>query len=160
MALSDELSNLDATALADMVRRKQVKPVELVQCAIDRIEKLNPLINAVVTRMDDEAFPTAEAAASEAPFAGVPFLLKDLVASCRGVRMTSGSRCASNYVPDRDSELVTRYRRAGLIFVGKTNTSEFGILPTTEPEIFGPTRNRKQLEACPSPASGGPAPTG
>jgi len=157
MNAADEFSQLDATAQAALVRRKDVKPAELVQAVIDRIEKVNPQINAVVTRMYDEALAAADAAALDAPFAGVPFLLKDLAASCAGVPMTSGSKFARGFTPNQDSDLVARYRRAGLIIVGKTNTPEFGILPTTEPQLFGPTRNPWNPGLTAGGSSGGSA---
>jgi amidase len=157
MTFADELSQMDATAQAELVRKKEVKPLDLVQAAIDRIERINPRINAVVTRLYDEALAAAETVSIEAPFAGVPFLLKDLAASLAGVPMSSGSRWLKQYVPDRDSELVVRYKRAGLIILGKTNTPEFGILPTTEPALFGPTRNPWNTSLTPGGSSGGSA---
>lgn len=157
LSLADEFANLDATALAQLVRSKEVKPVELVQAAIDCIEKFNPQINAVVTRMYDEALMLARAEPGDGPFAGVPFLLKDLVAGYEGVPMSSGSRYGKDYRPVRDSDLVVRYKRAGLITLGKTNTPEFGLLPTTEPELFGPTRNPWNINLTAGGSSGGSA---
>lgn len=157
MALVNELSNLDATALAELVCKKEVKPVELVQLAIDRIEKVNPRINAVVTTMYDEALAKANSVHGDLPFAGVPFLLKDLAAAYKGVPTSSGSKYGRDYTPIGDTELVARYRRAGLIVVGKTNTPEFGILPTTEPELFGPARNPWNTNYTTGGSSGGSA---
>jgi amidase len=157
MALADEFSNLDATALAERVRTKEVKPVELIRAAINRIEKINPQINAVVTRMYEQALAASEADPGNGPFAGVPFLLKDLVAAYQGVPMSSGSRYGKNYRPVRDSDLVVRYRHAGLIVLGKTNTPELGLLPTTEPELFGPTRNPWNTSLTAGGSSGGSA---
>ncbi len=131
----------DATALAELVRRGEASPLELVDDAIARIEKLNPEINAVIRPMFDQARETARGELPDGPFKGVPYLLKDILAACKGVPFTSGSRMLEDYVPDHDSELVARLRRAGFIFVGKTNTPEFGFLPTTEPVLYGPTRN-------------------
>lgn len=157
MTLADELSNLDATSQAELVRKKEVKPIELVEAAIDRIEKVNPQINAVVTKMYDEARTAANATPNEAPFAGVPFLLKDLLAAYKGVPMSSGSKYLRNFTPNFDSELVARCKRAGLIVVGKTNTPEFGILPTTEPELFGAARNPWNTNHTTGGSSGGSA---
>lgn len=157
MALSDELAFLDATSQADLVRRKEVKPSELVEAAIERIERLNPTINAVVTPMYDYARALAQDGPAEGPFIGVPFLLKDLLASFAGVRMASGSRFLRDFVPDHDSELVARLKRAGLIIAGKTNTPEFGVLPTTEPRLFGPSRNPWNPNRSPGGSSGGAA---
>src|SRR2546425_6690532 len=123
----NDIALLDATAQADLVRRKQIKPAELVDAAIERIERINPQINAVITPMYDEARAAANSKLPDGPFTGVPFLLKDLVAAYAGVRTTSGSAFLRDFVPTHDSELVARYKRAGLVVVGKTNTPEFGI---------------------------------
>src|SRR4030067_1309364 len=104
MSLSDEVKNHDATSLAHLVRTKEVKPLELVEAAIERIEKLNPTLNAVVTTMYDQAGDVAGSNIPEGPFSGVPFLLKDMIASYAGVRLSFGSRLLKNYVPDYDSE--------------------------------------------------------
>ncbi len=153
----DDLTHLDATALADLVRRKQAKPIELVDAAIERIERLNPTLNAVVTPMYDEARKVASGTLPDGPFTGVPFLLKDLTASYAGVRITSGSAYLRDFVANHDSELVSRYKRAGLIVIGKTNTPEFGLVPTTEPLLFGPTRNPWDTERTSGGSSGGSA---
>src|SRR3990172_4018796 len=153
----DELAFLDATAQADLVRRKQVKPIEFVDAAIERIERLNPSINAVVTPMYDIARETAAGALPDGPFTGVPFLLKALSAPYAGVRLTSGSALLKDYVPGYDSELVARYKRAGLVIVGKTNTPEFGLVPTTESALLGPARNPWDTERSTGGSSGGSA---
>src|ERR1700730_8094451 len=120
MANLDELASLTPTAQGELIRRREVKPIELVDAAIERIERLNPGLNAVVTPM----FEQARAAANDdraigklvdAAFPGVPFLLKDLGGAYGGVRMTSGCALLSEYVPCHDSELVARLKRAGLI---------------------------------------------
>ncbi len=157
MSKLEDLSLLDATAQADLVRRKEVKAVELVEAAIDRIERVNPELNAVVTPMYDEARDAVKAGPPDGPFAGVPFLLKDLLAAYEGVRMTLGSTLMRDFVPDHDSELVRRLKRAGLVILGKTNTPEFGILPTAEPRLFGPSRNPWDMERTPGGSSGGSA---
>jgi amidase len=154
----DPFANLDALSQADLVRRGEVTPLELVESAISRIERLNPRLNAVVTPMYAEARRVAGGPVPAGPFAGVPFLLKDLLAEYAGVRFTEGSAFLDgHYVPGQDSDLVARYRRAGLIVVGKTNTPEFGILPTTEPRLFGPARNPWDLARTPGGSSGGSA---
>jgi amidase len=153
----EELTWLDATAQAELVRRTEVKPVELVDAAIARIEQLNPAINAVVTPMFEEARRDAARVDPESPFPGVPYLLKDLVASYAGTRMTEGSHFLEGYVPESDSELVVRLRQAGLVIVGKTNTPEFGLAVTTEPRLFGPTRNPWNTDLTPGGSSGGSA---
>jgi len=157
MAKEDEFTSLDATGLAGLVRRKQVKPIELVEAAIERIERLNPTLNAVVTPMYEQAREAAASKLPDGPFTGVPFLLKDLGAPFAGVRMTMGSAFLRNFAPDHDSELVARLKRSGLIIVGKTNTPELGILPTTEPRLFGPSHNPWDIHRTPGGSSGGSA---
>jgi amidase len=152
-----DLAALDATAQADLVRRKEVKPIELVNAAIERIERLNPTINAVITPMYDLAIKAASGPLPDGPFTGVPFLLKDFMAGYAGVRLSFGSGLLRDYVVDHDSELVTRYKRAGLVVVGRTNTPEFGILPTTEPHFYGPTRNPWNTGHSSGGSSGGSA---
>ena len=154
----DNFAFLDAIAQAELVRRKEVKALELVDAAIERIERLNPALNAVVTPMYEQARATAKAALPDGPFAGVPFLLKDLLAEYAGVRFTEGSAfLADRYISEHDSELVVRLKRAGLVILGKTNTPEFGILPTTEPHLFGPTHNPWDTGRTPGGSSGGSA---
>jgi amidase len=153
----DELAYMDAMAQAELVRKGDVKPVELVEAAIERIESVNPKLNAVVTEMFEEGRRAAESGLPEGPFMGVPFLLKDLLAQYKGVRYTSGSRFLKDNISPLDTELVSRYKRAGLVIIGKTNTPEFGILPTTEPQLFGPTRNPWDPERTAGGSSGGSA---
>jgi amidase len=157
MTKLDELAYIDATALAELVRRKEIKPVELVEAAVARIERLNPELNAVVTPMYDLAIEAAKADPPDGPFMGVPFLLKDLLAAYAGVPMTLGSGLMRHFVPDHDSELVNRIKRAGLIILGKTNTPEFGLLPTTEPRLFGPCHNPWDTTRTSGGSSGGSA---
>jgi len=153
----DNLALLDATDQAELVRRKEVQPIELVEAAVERIERINPTLNAVVTPMYDHARAAATGELPDGPFTGVPFLLKDLLASYGGVRMTSGSTLLRDFVPDHDSELVRRLKRAGLIILGKTNTPEFGLWPTTESRLFGPCRNPWNTERTTGGSSGGSA---
>lgn len=152
---------LDATAQAELVRSGEVTPLELVEAAIGRIEGLNPSLNAVVTRMYDEARETAMGMGMgdvpEGPFRGVPFLLKDLGTTYAGVRLTDGSAFMRDFVPKRDNELVLRLKRAGLITVGKTNTPEFGLLPTTESRFLGACHNPWDTTRTPGGSSGGAA---
>jgi amidase len=157
MARSEEFNFMDATRQADLVRRGEVKPTELVDAAIEQIERLNPALNAVVTPMYEQAREAALGALPDGPFRGVPFLLKDLRASYTGVRLTWGSAFLRDFVPNHDCELVARLKRAGFVIVGKTNTPEFGIVPTTEPKLFGATRNPWDLERSPGGSSGGSA---
>lgn len=152
-----DLALLDATGQAELVRSKELSPRELVEAAIARIERLNPTVNAVVRPLFDEARAAAAGPLPDGPFTGVPFLLKDLLAAYRGVPLTAGSAFTKEFTPRRDSYLVERYRRAGLVILGKTNTPEFGILPTTEPRLFGPARNPWDPTRTTGGSSGGSA---
>ena len=152
-----ELRDLDATAQADLVRRGDVSPRELVDAAIERIESVNPTLNAVVTPMFESARRAAENGLPDGPLRGVPYLLKDLMGTIAGTRQTSGSAFLRDYTPAQDSELVTRLKCAGLVVVGKTNTPEFGILPTTEPTFLGPAHNPWNPDHSTGGSSGGSA---
>lgn len=157
MSIADEISVLDATAQAAMVRHKQLKAIELVDAAIAQIERLNPVLNAVVTPMFELARTAAKGSLPDGPLRGVPFLLKDLLASYAGVRTTGGSAFLRDFTPDHDSELVARLKRAGLVIVGKTNTPEFGLICTTEPRLFGPAHNPWDPGRTTGGSSGGSA---
>ena len=162
-SLATEVGALDLIGQAELVRRGEVTSLELVDAAIERIEAVNPQLNAVIRTLYDEA--RAEAARAEAargprgdgPLAGAPFLVKDLGAAMAGVPDTWGSRALANNVPKRDSPLVTRYREAGLVIVGRTSTPEFGNHSTTEPELFGPARNPWDPTRTTGGSSGGSA---
>lgn len=157
MGIAQETAELDGMAQAELVRKKDLKPVELVDAAIERIEKMNPKLNAVVTKLFAEAREKAAAGLPEGPFQGVPFLLKDLLAALAGVPLSMGSALTRVFLPQEDSELVKRLKKAGLVILGKTNTPEFGILPTTEPKVFGPCRNPWDPGRTPGGSSGGSA---
>jgi len=147
----------DGLGLAELVRRKEVKPSELVEEAISRIEKLNPQFNAVIYKMYELARKAADSDLPDGPFKGVPFLMKDIGMACARVPLTSGSRFLKDFVPDHDSEMVKRFKAAGVVIIGKTNTPEFGLMPVTEPELFGPTNNPWDLGRTPGGSSGGSA---
>jgi len=157
MTAPGDLAFYDATAQAELVRNKDIQPIELVEAAIERIERLNPTLNAVITPMYDQARARATGELPDGPFRGVPFLLKDIMAFHAGVRMAMGSKLLQNFVADHDSELVVRLKQAGLIILGKTNLPEFGILPTTEPELFGACRNPWDIDRTTGGSSGGAA---
>lgn len=153
----DEYIRHDATALAAFVRGGEVTPLELIDAAVRRLEAVNPAINAVVYRMDDEARAAAAAMDREAVFAGVPFLAKDLQSDYAGHPTSRGSRLLANRVAENDTELVRRVRATGVSILGKTNTPEFGMLPYTEPALWGPCRNPWALDRTPGGSSGGSA---
>jgi amidase len=151
-----EIAMLDATAQAELVRRGEVSAVELVDWAIERIEALNPQLGAVVTSMFEQGRAIAQAEPA-GPFAGVPMLVKDLALEIPGVRFTEGSRFLRDNTSQVESELAARFRRAGLVVLGKTNTSEFGLAPACEPVLHGPARNPWDLARSTSGSSGGSA---
>ncbi len=153
----NDLANLDATELAELIRTRKLSSRELVDDTIARIERVNPEINAVVHELFDQARAAASAELPDGPFRGVPYLLKDIIASCEGAPLTSGSAMLAGHVSDHDSVLVSRLRRAGFVFVGITNTCEFGLLPTVEPRLYGPTRNPWHTNRTTGGSSGGSA---
>jgi amidase len=136
-----DLSVLDAVGQAELVRRGDASPRELVEAAIGRIEAVNPALNAVVAQFFDRALTEAGAGIPEGPFRGVPFLLKDLGAALGGTIQTEGSRALRDKVSPSDTELTRRYRAAGFVILGKTATPEFGNHSTAEAVLWGPTRN-------------------
>jgi len=152
-----EILGLDATAQAESIRRKDIKALELVDAVIERIEHLNPVLNAVVTPMYEVAREEAKGALPNGPFTGVPFLLKDLLAEYKGTPFCEGSHAVKGYISKVDSELVKRQRASGLIIVGKTNTPEFGCMPSMEHSCYGPTHNPWNPELTPGGSSGGSA---
>ena len=150
---------LDATALAQMVRSGDASPTELVDDAIDRIDKLNPELNAVIRPRFDQARREAAAALPDGPFRGVPIVLKDLMCNLAGEEIHEGMRVLkeARYVAPEDQELARRLRAAGFVVVGRTNTPELGIVPTTEPLAYGPTRNPWDTARSTGGSSGGSA---
>lgn len=157
MSAFAEYSEYDGLGLAALVQREEVAPAELVEAAIRAIESIDPQLNAVVHKMYDHARQAAAGPLPDGPFRGVPFLLKDLLNWIAGVPSTAGSRALRNFVPTEDSEMVRRFRAAGLVFVGRTNTPELGLMPVTEPVLFGPTANPWDPSRTPSGSSGGSA---
>ncbi len=136
-----DYDSYDGLGLGELVRKKEVKPTELVEEAIGRIEKLNPQLNAVIHKMYELARKAADRDMPDGPFKGVPFLMKDLLMAYAGIPLTNGSRFFKDFIPDHDGELVKRFKAAGVVVVGKTNLLEFGLVPITERELFGPTNN-------------------
>jgi amidase len=147
----------DGLGLAELVRKKEVKPSELVEEAISSIDRLNPQVNAVIYKMYEQARKAAQGDLPDGAFKGVPFLLKDLVQFYAGIPSSNGSRFFKDYIPDHDSEMVKRFKAAGVIFLGKTNTPELGLMPVTEPELFGPSNNPWDLTRTTGGSSGGSA---
>src|SRR3989449_229091 len=148
----------DATGLADLVRRRQVSPTELLEAAIELVQARNGAVNAVTMPLYDYARAAIAAGLPDGPFTGVPFLMKDLTASIAGVPMTRGSRFfAATPAPAADSEHVARLKRAGLVIFGRTNTCELGLSLTCEPQLHGPTKNPWDPTRISGGSSGGAA---
>ena len=152
-----EYDEYDAMGLAELVKKKEVSAEELLDEAIQRTEKVNGQINAVVLKHYDEAKVMIQKGLPEGPFTGVPYLLKDLHVLLTGTKTTYGSKFFKDYVADHNSTLVDRYLEAGLVIFGKTNSPEFGLTVTTEPELYGPTRNPWNLDHSAGGSSGGAA---
>ena len=156
MSMSIDLNAYDGLGLAELVRRKEITPKELLDAVIARADTTNPAINAIVTRMDDHARAAIDAGLPDGPFTGVPYLLKDLGALYTGAPTSYGSAFFTGNA-DHDSEITARYKRAGLVIFGKTNTPEMGLAPSTEPRRFGPTKNPWSLAHTAGGSSGGSA---
>ena len=154
-----ELSKLDTIGLASKIREGEISPTEAVQASIDRIEALDGELNAVVTRRFERALDDAEGEIPDGPFRGVPFLLKDLRTSSSNEPMHLGNKALKemNYISPVESDLARRYREAGFIVIGRTNTPEFGLVGTTEPESYGPCRNPWNTDYGTGGSSGGAA---
>jgi amidase len=155
--MTDELLGYDAFALGELLRKGEINPKELLEVTVRRIEQVNPTLNAVIHTMYDEARTLADKQPLGSPFSGAPFLLKDLFAEYKGAPFHEGSRAVEGYLSKVDSELVIRQKTAGLLIVGKTNTPEFGGLPTTEPLLCGATANPWNPALSPGGSSGGSA---
>jgi amidase len=157
--VTDDLARLDGTAQAELVRSGEVTPVELVDAAIERVEALNGELNAVIHPLYEEARAAAAGELPDGPFRGVPFLLKDLGAAFAGQPLHMGMRVLkeAGFRAPVDTYLAARFRAAGFVTIGKTNLPELGILPTTEPRAYGPSRNPWDTSRSTGGSSGGSA---
>ncbi|HEX6143209.1 MAG TPA: amidase [Geminicoccaceae bacterium] len=144
----------DGLALRELIRTREVTREEVLEAAIARIEARNPAVGAVITPLFDQA---RRQPPGDGPLDGVPFLLKDLGGAQAGVRLTAGSRFFADAAAPYDAVITERYRAAGLVVLGRTNTPEFGLAPTTEPAAFGPTRNPWDPGRTAGGSSGGSA---
>ncbi|MCH2171790.1 amidase [Myxococcota bacterium] len=153
----NEYESYDALGLAELVRNGEISPNEILDEALARMDALNPTLNAIVIPMQEQARASIQNGLPEGPLRGVPFLLKDLAVLYAGVPTTHGCRLFSDHVPDHDSEIVIRYKRAGLVIFGKSASPEFGLTTTTESTLFGQTRNPWNLEHVAGGSSGGAA---
>ena len=154
-----EYAEYDGLGLAELVAKGRVTPLELAEEAIARIERYNPKLNAVIYKMYEQGRETAARLASErqGPFRGVPFLLKDVLGNYAGVPSAAGARFLADLPAVQDDTLVTRYKAAGLVILGKTNVPEFGLLPTTESVMYGPCHNPWNLDHSTGGSTGGGA---
>ncbi|MDT5108102.1 MAG: amidase [Mycobacterium sp.] len=158
--LADQTRWMDATDQAALVASGEVSPSELLEAAIERIERIDPTLNAVVIRWFDHARETAAGAdLPDGPFRGVPFLIKDLFAEYAGQRFSNGNVALkeAHVIADADTTLVSRHRAAGLVIAGRTNSPELGSVPTTEPVAWGATHNPWDTTRTPGGSSGGAA---
>lgn len=149
--------SLDALAMAASISNGDLDPREVAVETISRIEEANPRLNAVIGRRYEAALAEIEAGLPEGPLRGVPFLIKDLGPEVARVPATSGSRLFAEYVPTADSEIVRRYKRAGLVVLGTTNIPEFGLNASTESQLHGPAHNPRDLGRSTGGSSGGSA---
>ena len=155
--MSGDLMFKSAIEQAELVRSGEASSRELVEASLAAIERLNPELNAVVTLAAERALEEADGveAGDPRPLAGVPILIKDLIALTEGIRTTNAMAALDDWVPSHDSSTVRRLREAGAIVVGKTNCPELGILPVTEPDRFGPAHNPWDTSRTPGGSSGG-----
>lgn len=147
----------DGLGLAELIKKKEVKPTEVLSEAIKAIEEHNPKLNAVINKFYEKAEKQAENVNIERAFAGVPMLLKDIAQEVEGENITAGSKAYHGYRAKSDSTYVKQVRKTGAIFVGQTNVPEFALMGITEPKYYGPTRNPWNLGHTPGGSSGGSA---
>jgi amidase len=152
-----EYLKLDATGMAALVARGDVTAAELLDCAMARLDDVNPTLNAVVSNLEPQAREAIAGGLPDGPFAGVPFLLKDVTTQMAGAVTSAGSRVFADAVALEDSALVAAYKRAGLNIFGKASTPEFGLVGVTEPDLFGATLNPWNLDLTCGGSSGGSA---
>ena len=155
----DDLTRLDATAQAQLVRNGDLSALELVNAAIARIERLDGQLNAVILRRFERVREEARAGLPDGPFRGVPYLLKDILCQLEGEPYHAGMRVLqeAGYRSDHDSYLGARYKRAGFAILGKSNLPELALSPITDSVAYGPTRNPWDLERTAGGSSGGAA---
>lgn len=150
-----EYRQYDALGLSQLIKAKKIKPEELLDLAIERAEQVNPKINALTQKWYDYSREMISRLSPNAPFAGIPFLIKDLSYHIQGRRLTKGSAGWQDYTSEKDSYLTEQLRKAGFLFMGRTNTPELGLAPFTEPEFYGPARNPWNVNKTAGGSSGG-----
>jgi Asp-tRNA(Asn)/Glu-tRNA(Gln) amidotransferase A subunit family amidase len=157
MLTRSEYEAYDALGLAALIANRQVSASEVLETAISNVEAINPAVNAVVHKMYDGGRSAVAAGLPPGPLAGVPFLIKDVASLCKGAPCGNGSRLFNGFIAEQDDTVVERYKAAGLIIIGRTNSPEFALAPTTEPVANGPTRNPWDLTRSAGGSSGGAA---
>ena len=148
--MEDLFATHDALAVAELVRSRKIGTREVLDASLVRLRQVNGQLNAITDFYEGDLLGKSVAAAGEGPFLGIPFVVKQLMADCAGTPTTVGSRFfAKEPVAANDSAAVARMRRAGLVIVGRSNTSEFGLAPTTEPAFGGATVNPWRADLSP-----------
>src|SRR5699024_2709325 len=150
--------SMDAVGLAKLIKDKQVSPKELVDLSFQRLNEVNPDLNAVVRTREKQIDAEVEQLSDQGqPFFGVPMLLKDISQAIEGEVLSSGSKLLMHNIVEEDSNFVSRLKKAGFLMLGHTNTPEFGLKNITEPDAYGPTRNPWNTDHSPGGSSGGAA---
>lgn len=152
-----EYMTYDAAGLAALVQNKQVKPEELMQAAFDRLNEVNPELNAVIRTRQEQVLKDIKELHEYQPFAGVPFVLKNISQGIKNESLTAGALLLKDVKANSDSHFVDRLKQAGFLMIGHTNTPEFGLRNVTEPALHGPTRNPWNTDYSPGGSSGGTA---
>src|SRR5260370_3350108 len=152
----EEYRKHDAIALAGLIAQREISAKEVLETAIARAEQVNPAINAIVHTEDEQARKAVAVGLPEGPLKGVPYLIKDLGFFETGEPATFGSSLFKDFVADHETAYVTRCKKAGLVFMGRSSSPEFGLNPNTEPRLYGSCHNPWHLEYSPGGSSRGP----
>jgi amidase len=153
----EEYRKHDAISLTELITKRQVSTIEVLETAIARAEQVNPAINAIVHQQYEQARKAVAAGLPEGPLMGVPYLIKDLGFFETGEPATFGSSLFKDFIADHETAYVTRCKKAGLVFMGRSSSPEFGLNPNTEPRLYGSCHNPWNLEYSPGGSSGGAA---
>ena len=153
----EEYRRHDAISLAELIAKREISAAEVLEAAIARAEQVNPAINAIVHKQYDQARRAISAGLPEGPLKGVPYLIKDLGFFETGEPATFGSRLFKDFIADHETAYVTRCKKAGLVFIGRSSSPEFGLNPNTEPRLYGSCHNPWNLEYSAGGSSGGAA---
>ncbi|MGM8364048.1 amidase [Virgibacillus sp. W0181] len=153
---TEEYVKLDATAMAELIAKKEVTPIELLQTSFEQLEKVNPEVNGIAHSRKEKVMKEAESRSYEnGPFAGVPVLMKDISQAVAGERLTGGTKLLEQIIAEQDSHFTRKFRDAGFLFMGHTKTPEFALKNITEPQLHGEARNPWNTDHSPGGSSGG-----